>query len=168
MLHLRPDLNSRPDLQGLNLKNPIHLLAFGLGSGLPKNAPGTFGTLAALPVWLLLLQGVPTLPYIGVLIAGFALGVVLCELTSRDLGVHDHGGIVWDEWIGLWITYLWLPAGWLWILYGFVLFRIFDIIKPWPIKWLDKKVHGGFGIMIDDVLAGIFALLIVQITAALI
>ena len=166
MLQTRPDLNTRPDLKGLNLKNPIHLLAFGLGSGLPKTAPGTWGTLAALPVWLLLLQGVPTLPYLCVLIAGFAFGVMLCEFTSRDLGVHDHGGIVWDEWIGLWITYLWLPEGWVWILYGFVLFRIFDIIKPWPIKWLDKKVHGGFGIMIDDVLAGVFAFSAVQLTAA--
>ena len=165
MLSRRPDLNSRPDLKGLNLKNPIHLLAFGLGSGLPKTAPGTFGTLAAIPVWLLLLQGVPTLPYIGVLLAGFAFGVVLCEFTSRDLGVHDHGGIVWDEWIGLWITYLWLPDGWGWVLYGFLLFRLFDIAKPWPIKWLDKKVHGGFGIMIDDVLAGIFALAVLQFTA---
>ena len=163
---------NRPDLKNLNLKNPIHLLAFGLGSGLPRKAPGTWGTLAALPVWWLFLQGVPTLPYIGVLIAGFAFGVLLCEYTSRDLGVHDHGGIVWDEWIGLWITYLWLPVngdwGWAWIIYGFALFRLFDIVKPWPIKWLDKKVHGGFGIMIDDVLAGIFALAVLQLTATLI
>ena len=174
VVQTRPELNSRPDLNGLNLKNPIHLLAFGLGSGLPRKAPGTWGTLAALPVWWLLLQGVPTLPYIGVLIAGFAFGVVLCEYTSRDLGVHDHGGIVWDEWIGLWITYLWLPqsadtiSNGLWILYGFALFRLFDIAKPWPIKWLDKKVHGGFGIMIDDVLAGLFALATLQLTATLI
>jgi len=151
-----------------NLKNPIHLLAFGLGSGLAPKAPGTFGTLAALPVWFFLLQGMPTLPYLSILVAGFALGVVLCEITSRDLGVHDHGGIVWDEWIGVWITLLWLPhsgdvltdLGWL--LYGFVLFRFFDILKPWPIKWLDAKVHGGFGIMIDDVIAGIFGLLVLQ------
>ena len=157
-----------------NLKNPIHLLAFGLGSGLARKAPGTFGTLAALPFWWFLLQGVPTLPYIGVLVAGFALGVVLCEITSRDLGVHDHGGIVWDEWIGMWITLLWLPLGgdlWAnlaWVAYAFVAFRAFDIIKPWPIKWLDAKVHGGFGIMIDDVIAGIFALIVVQATAAVI
>lgn len=159
--------NQRPDLKHLNLKNPIHLLAFGLGSGLPKFAPGTFGTLAAVPVWFFLLQGMPAMAYIGVLIAAFAFGVMLCEFTSRDLGVHDHGGIVWDEWVGLWITYLWLPDGWLWIVYGFALFRLFDIVKPWPIKWLDQKVHGGFGIMIDDVLAGLFALIVVQISAAL-
>ena len=148
-----------------NLRNPIHLLAFGLGSGCAPKAPGTFGTLAAIPFWWLLLQDVPLIPYICVLIAGFAFGVYLCEQTSKDLGVHDHGGIVWDEWIGLWITYLALPSGIEWIIIGFALFRFFDIIKPWPIKWLDQKVHGGFGIMIDDVLAGIFALFCVQVLA---
>lgn len=145
-----------------NLRNPVHLLAFGLGSGCAPKAPGTFGTLAAIPFWWLFLQDVPLIPYLCVLIAGFAFGVYLCEQTSKDLGVHDHGGIVWDEWIGLWITYLALPSGIEWIIIGFALFRFFDIIKPWPIKWLDEKVHGGFGIMIDDVLAGIFALGCVQ------
>lgn len=148
-----------------NLRNPIHLLAFGLGSGCAPKAPGTFGTLAAIPFWWLLLQDVPLIPYICVLIAGFAFGVYLCEQTSKDLGVHDHGGIVWDEWIGLWITYLALPAGIEWLVIGFALFRFFDIIKPWPIKWLDEKVQGGFGIMIDDVLAGLFALGCVQLLA---
>ena len=145
-----------------NLRNPIHLLAFGLGSGCAPKAPGTFGTLAAIPFWWLFLQDVPLIPYLCVLIAGFAFGVYLCEQTSKDLGVHDHGGIVWDEWIGLWITYIALPAGIEWIIIGFALFRFFDILKPWPIKWLDEKVHGGFGIMIDDVLAGIFAFVCVQ------
>jgi phosphatidylglycerophosphatase A len=145
-----------------NLRNPVHLLAFGLGSGCAPKAPGTFGTLAAIPFWWLFLQDVPLIPYLCVLIAGFAFGVYLCEQTSKDLGVHDHGGIVWDEWIGLWITYIALPAGVEWIIIGFALFRFFDILKPWPIKWLDEKVHGGFGIMIDDVLAGIFALIGVQ------
>ncbi|MGK0249334.1 MAG: phosphatidylglycerophosphatase A [Oleispira sp.] len=145
-----------------NLRNPIHLLAFGLGSGCAPKAPGTFGTLAAIPFWWLFLQDVPLIPYLCVLIAGFAFGVYLCEQTSKDLGVQDHGGIVWDEWIGLWITYIALPAGIEWIIIGFALFRFFDILKPWPIKWLDEQVHGGFGIMIDDVLAGVFALICVQ------
>ncbi|MDF1764394.1 MAG: phosphatidylglycerophosphatase A [Oleibacter sp.] len=154
-----------------NMKNPVHLLAFGLGSGLAKKAPGTFGTLAALPLWWWWLADVPALPYLGVLISGFAFGVWICDKTSRDMGVHDHGGIVWDEWIGVWITLFALPlAGniWqdlAWVVYAFALFRFFDIIKPWPIKWLDQKVHGGFGIMIDDVIAGIFALIILQMTA---
>lgn len=152
-----------------NMKNPIHLLAFGLGSGLAPKAPGTFGTIAALPVWWLLLDGIPVLPYLGILVAGLALGVVVCEITSRDMGVHDHGGIVWDEWIGLWITLLALPGDghiW-WLVYGFALFRMFDILKPWPIGWLDRRVKGGFGIMIDDVLAGIMAWLVLQATALL-
>ena len=100
-----------PAIAKPNLRNPVHLLAFGLGSGCAPKAPGTFGTLAAIPFWWLLLQDVPLIPYLCVLIAGFAFGVYLCEQTSKDLGVHDHGGIVWDEWIGLWITYLALPAG---------------------------------------------------------
>ena len=145
-----------------NLKNPIHLLAFGLGSGCAPKAPGTFGTLAALPFWYLLLQPLDISTYIAVLLISFGVGVFLCAQTSKDLKVHDHGGIVWDEWVGLWLTLLWLPSGWEWPLIGFVLFRFFDIIKPWPIKWLDQKVHGGFGIMIDDVLAGIFALGVLQ------
>ena len=81
---------------------------------------------------------------------------------ARDLGVHDHGGIVWDEMVGIWIT-LWLaPAGWQWLLLGFGLFRLFDIVKPWPIRWIDRQVHGGLGIMLDDVLAGVFAWLALQ------
>lgn len=152
-----------------NLKNPVHLLAFGLGSGLAPKAPGTFGTLAALPIWWLILSSVPTLPYLAVIIAGFAFGVVICDKTSKDLGVHDHGGIVFDEWIGVWITLLWLPQGngfWpdlAWVAAAFVAFRFFDILKPWPIRWFDEKVSGGFGIMIDDVIAGIFGLIVLQI-----
>ena len=145
-----------------NMRNPIHLLAFGLGSGLAKKAPGTFGTLAAIPVWWLLLQDTPLWAYLCVLCASFAFGVWICHVTSNDMQVHDHGGIVWDEWVGLWITYLLIPNGWLWLVIGFLLFRFFDIVKPWPIKWLDQRVHGGFGIMIDDVIAGIFALICVQ------
>ncbi len=151
-----------------NLKNPIHLLAFGLGSGLAPKAPGTFGTLAAIPLWWLLLQGTPTWAYMAVLASGFAFGVWICEKTSQDLGVHDHGGIVFDEWIGLWLTLIWLPWGdnlahnLAWLSAGFVAFRFFDILKPWPIRWLDAKVHGGFGIMIDDLIAGFFALACLQ------
>lgn len=152
-----------------NLKNPIHLLAFGLGSGLAPKAPGTFGTLAAIPLWWWLLQGTPTWAYIAVLVSGFTFGVWICEKTSQDLGVHDHGGIVFDEWIGLWLTLLWLPWGenlahnMAWLTAGFVAFRFFDILKPWPIRWLDAKVHGGFGIMIDDLIAGVFALACLQL-----
>ena len=147
-----------------NWRNPLHLLAFGLGSGgLPK-APGTFGTLAAIPLYLLL-QPLSLLPYLAVVVVMFLFGIWLCDTVSRDLGVHDHGGIVWDEWVGLLITLIAAPAGWFWLLLGFTLFRLFDIWKPWPIGWLDKRVGGGLGIMLDDVLAGVYALLLLQLAA---
>ena len=146
------------------LANPNHLFAFGFGSGLASRAPGTFGTLAAIPFFLLL-QELSWPLYLSWLSVTFALGVLWCDRSSKALGVHDHGGIVWDEFVGFWITMFMAPAGWLWILLGFFLFRFFDILKPWPISWLDKKVHGGFGIMIDDALAGIYALVVLQLIA---
>lgn len=142
-------------------RNPVHFLAFGLGSGAVPKAPGTFGTLAAIPIWLLFAD--LSLPYyLGLLVASFVLGIWLCGRTSSDMGVHDHGGIVWDEFVGLWITFIALPAGWGWILLGFLLFRLFDILKPWPIGWADRRVSGGLGIMLDDVLAGAMALACLQ------
>ncbi|UYM14133.1 phosphatidylglycerophosphatase A family protein [Endozoicomonas euniceicola] len=145
--------------------NPVHFLAFGLGSGLAPKAPGTFGTLAAVPFYLLL-QYLPVWNYLLVLVVSMVLGIWICDRTSKDLGVHDHPGIVWDEFVGYWITMMAAPAGWLWVITGFVLFRFFDIIKPWPIRVLDKKVKGGFGIMIDDVIAGLFALGCMRVLAA--
>jgi len=139
------------------LRNPLHLLSLGFGSGLAPVAPGTFGTLVAVPLYLLLAQ--LSLPwYLLVVVVGFAAGVYLCQYTSDALGVHDHGGIVWDEFVGYWITMIAVPLAWQWILLGFVLFRVFDIIKPWPVKIADVKMKGGFGIMLDDVLAGLYAL----------
>lgn len=137
-------------------RNPVHFLAFGLGSGASPWAPGTAGTLAAVPLYFLLAQ-LPLPYYLAMLLITFVIGCWLCGKTSADLGVHDHGGIVWDEFVGYWITMLALPISWTWALAGFVLFRIFDILKPWPIRWIDKKVQGGFGIMLDDVLAAIYA-----------
>jgi len=146
------------------LANPNHFFSFGFGSGLAPKAPGTFGTLAAVPIFWLI-QDLSWPIYLSWLLVTFALGVLWCERSSKALGVHDHGGIVWDEFVGYWITMFMAPKGWLWILIGFVLFRLFDIVKPWPINWLDKKVEGGFGIMIDDVLAGIYALVCLQLLA---
>ncbi|WP_372881359.1 phosphatidylglycerophosphatase A [Psychromonas sp.] len=146
----------RDDLKGLNLSNPAHLAAVGFGSGLAKKAPGTFGTLAAVPIYYFMsFLSVPL--YIAVLFASIAFGIWVCHVTSRDMGTHDHGAIVWDEFVGYWITMLMVPFSWQWALIGFVLFRIFDIVKPFPISWLDKKVHGGLGIMLDDIVAGLFA-----------
>lgn len=139
-----------------DLRNPIHLLAFGFGSGLAPKAPGTFGTLAAIPLYLLMAD--LSLPiYLGLILAGSLLGIWICSRASQDLGVHDHGGIVWDEIIGYLLTMAFAPPGWIWMLVGFLLFRFFDILKPWPIRWLDRHVSGGFGIMLDDLLAGVFA-----------
>jgi len=145
-----------PDINPLVLRNPRHWLAFGLGSGLARFAPGTFGTLVAIPPYLLLAH-LPPLAYALAVVAAFGAGVWLCETVSRDLGVHDHGGIVWDEFVGYWITMFLVPLRWEWVLAGFALFRLFDIWKPWPIRWCDDNVGGGFGIMFDDVLAGLAA-----------
>lgn len=145
-------------------KNPIHLLAFGFGSGAAPKAPGTFGTAAAIIPYLFLAE-LPLLPYLLVILVSFVAGIYICGKTSEDMGVHDHGGIVWDEFVGLWITLIAVPNHWGWILAGFVLFRIFDIIKPWPIGWADKQVSGGLGIMLDDVIAGVFALGCLQLAA---
>ncbi|MCM2972957.1 MULTISPECIES: phosphatidylglycerophosphatase A family protein [Larsenimonas] len=137
-------------------RNPVHFLAFGLGSGTVPFAPGTFGTLAAIPFYWLMSS--LTLPYyLGILVVTMLVGIYLCGKTSRDLGVHDHSGIVWDEFVGYWLTMAAVPFSWQSALWGFVVFRVFDIIKPWPIRTVDRRVAGGFGIMFDDVLAGVYA-----------
>ncbi|MCE2573687.1 phosphatidylglycerophosphatase A family protein [Motilimonas eburnea] len=157
-------MKNRTDLAGLNLSNPLHFLAVGLGSGLAPKAPGTFGTLAAIPLYLLLLP-LSSAGYLGVLLVATLFGFWCCHQTSKDMGVHDHKAIVWDEFVGFWITMFAAPAGWVWIIAGFVLFRLFDVLKPWPISWLDKHLHGGIGIMMDDVLAGLAAFACLQLLA---
>ncbi|MGV3593427.1 MAG: phosphatidylglycerophosphatase A [Gammaproteobacteria bacterium] len=144
------------------LRNPVHLLAFGFGSGLAPKAPGTFGTLAAIPLYLVFAQ-LPLAAYALMLVLAFGLGIWICDKAARDLGVHDHGGIVWDEFVGLWITLFVAPPGWWWIVIGFLLFRFFDIVKPFPISWLDRRVTGGLGIMVDDAVAGSFAWFCLQL-----
>jgi phosphatidylglycerophosphatase A len=143
------------------LKNPWVLLATGFGSGLSPKAPGTAGTVAALLLFAFYTQ-THSGWYLGLCVVSFALGVLICDRASNHLGVHDHGGIVWDEFVGMWLTMLWVPIAWQTLLVGFILFRLFDIIKPWPISWLDRQVSGGMGIMVDDVVAGIFANLCLQ------
>lgn len=144
-------------MQRPDMKNPVHFLAFGFGSGLAPKAPGTFGTLAALPIWWLAAQ-LPLWGYVLVLLSVIAVGPYLCGRTAEDLGVHDHGGIVWDEIAGFLLTMLLVPVSWYGALAGFLLFRLFDIVKPWPIGWLDRQVGGGTGIMLDDLVAGLYAL----------
>ncbi|MCP5420739.1 MAG: phosphatidylglycerophosphatase A [Gammaproteobacteria bacterium] len=155
-------MTTSPDRPCANiLRNPIHFLALGFGSGCAPKAPGTFGTLAAIPLYLPL-QHLALGYYIALVIVTFILGVWVCGRTSRDLGVHDHPSIVWDEVVGYFITMLGAPHGVGWMILGFGLFRLFDIVKPWPIKAADKHVGGGFGIMFDDVLAAVYAWLILQ------
>ncbi|HEY4367269.1 MAG TPA: phosphatidylglycerophosphatase A [Steroidobacteraceae bacterium] len=138
------------------MRQPVHFLAFGFGAGLMPRAPGTFGTLIAVPIVAAVMQ----FGWIALLIfalATFVAGIYICGESARRLGVHDHPGIVWDEITGYSVTMLAAPADWYWLAGGFVLFRIFDILKPWPIREADHSLRGGLGIMLDDVIAGLFA-----------
>jgi phosphatidylglycerophosphatase A len=146
------------------LRHPLDLLALGFGSGLLPAAPGTAGTVVAIPVYLLL-QPLASPWYLAVTVLLFGAGIPICAHTAARLGVHDHPGIVWDEIVGYLVTMTLAPSGWLWIAIGFVLFRLFDVLKPWPIRWCDRRVHGGFGIMLDDLIAGLFAAAILQLLA---
>ncbi|OOF38400.1 phosphatidylglycerophosphatase A [Rodentibacter mrazii] len=145
-------------LKRISLKNPIHLLAVGLGSGLLRPAPGTWGSALGtlLGVILLVLLGTKTFLILTALC--FVLGCYLCQKTADDMGVHDHGAIVWDEFVGVFIVLAAIPTLSLpWIVTAFGLFRFFDILKPFPIRFFDKKLESGFGIMVDDVFAAIYA-----------
>nr|WP_250887055.1 MULTISPECIES: phosphatidylglycerophosphatase A [unclassified Rhodanobacter] len=147
------------------LATPAGWLACGFGSGLAPVAQGTFGSLAALLPWLLLRE-LPLPMYLAVLLIGFAAGVWACNVASRALGVADHRSLVWDEFIGQWVALLpllVLPAPWWAIALGFLLFRLFDVWKPWPISWLDRRVKGGMGVMVDDVVAGAFAAVVLAL-----
>ena len=144
-----------------HLKDPVMLIAAGFGSGLAPKAPGTAGTLVAIPLYLLM-QPLPLISYLLITTCLFIAGIWICAYTAEKLGVHDHPSIVFDEIVGYLITMVAAPAGWHVIMVGFVLFRLLDAIKPWPISWFDRNITGGMGIMVDDVVAGIVALAIIQ------
>ena len=134
--------------------DPVHLLAFGFGAGLSPKAPGTAGS-----VWGVALA-VATASWgwqweLGLAVLMTLVGVWICGVSAKRLGVHDHGGIVWDEIVGAYLIFLPIPRTWPWLLAGFVVFRILDIVKPWPIRELDHRLHGGLGIMLDDVVAAL-------------
>jgi clan AA aspartic protease (TIGR02281 family) len=152
---------NKPTLKEL-LTNPHHFFAFGFGSGLAPKAPGTVGTLAAIPLYLLI-QDLSWGLYLSWILVTFVLGIWWCDQSAKQLGVDDPSGIVWDEFVGFWITLFLAPQGWWWILIGFLLFRFFDILKPWPIRWFDNNVKGGLGIMLDDFIAGVFAFISLQL-----
>jgi len=143
------------------LKDPVVLIAVGFGSGLAPKAPGTAGTLVAIPLFMLM-QPMPLISYLLITTCLFIAGIWICTYTAEKLGVHDHPSIVIDEIVGYLITMIAAPEGWLVMLVGFVLFRLFDALKPWPISCFDRNINGGLGIMLDDVVAGIAALVIIQ------
>ena len=154
--------SANPNLGRVAFGSPAGLLAFGFGAGLSPFAPGTMGPLVAIP-FVFGLKNLGPAVYWLVLLALFLLGVAICGMVSRRLGVHDHGGIVWDEMVGYWIAVAFVPLQWGWLLAAFLLFRLFDIFKPWPIRQLDQKVSGGFGIMLDDVVAALFTVAVLAL-----
>jgi phosphatidylglycerophosphatase A len=145
--------------------HPAGWIATGFGSGLSPKAPGTAGSLAALLPWLVLNR--LDFPYYALaLFIAFALGVWACAWIVRQLRIADPGFAVWDEFVGLWIALaplVGMPHSWVWIALGFILFRIFDIWKPWPVSWADRHVAGGFGVMLDDVVAGLYAAVVLVV-----
>ena len=146
------------------LAHPAGWIAAGFGAGLSPVAPGTAGSLVALLPWLALRQ-LPLVWYVVALVLAFALGVWACGVAGRHVGVEDHGALVFDEFVGQWIALCAAPPAWPWALAGFALFRLFDIWKPWPVCVADRSVHGGLGVMLDDALAGGYALIVLQIAA---
>ncbi len=143
--------------------HPAHAVALGFGAGLAPYAPGTAGTLVAWAAGLALGSLVHSPVLLALLAALFALGVWACALTGEHLGVHDHGAMVWDEIVAFLLVLAIVPGGLAWQAAGFVLFRIFDIAKPPPIRWLEKRYRGGFGVMLDDLVAAGFTLLVLAI-----
>lgn len=145
------------------LSHPAHFIALGFGSGLAKKAPGTFGSLAALPLYGALVFLLPPVLIVILCIPLFGLGVWAAQRTCDDMGTHDHGSIVIDEIVAMFLVLAAVPLtlpGWI---TAFGLFRFFDIVKPWPINWLDKQVSGGLGVMLDDSLAALFAVVIIVV-----
>jgi phosphatidylglycerophosphatase A len=138
------------------LRQPVHFFAFGFGAGLAPVAPGTFGTAIAIPI-VIALQHLGLVAHATFAVAALLIGIYICGESARRMDVHDHPGIVWDEITGYTVTMLAAPSHWGWLLAGFVLFRFFDIVKPWPIREADHSLAGGLGIMLDDVIAGVFA-----------
>lgn len=145
------------------LVHPAHMLACGFGSGLIPVASGTWGTLAAWPLYLLIKPSFSDGAFALFLLIAFALGSACCQRTGRALGVADHGAIVWDEIVPFWLVLLMTPEGWLWQLAAFFWFRFFDIVKPQPARWIDDRLKHGFGVMLDDLVAAGYTLLVLAL-----
>ena len=160
------DLILRPSWRFL-LSHPAHLVAFGFGVGLAPVAPGTWGTLLALPVFLLVSPRLEPIEFLLMLIVLSALGVWACEVTGRAIGVSDHGGMVWDETVAFLLVLFFVPAALPWQAAAFLLFRLFDILKPPPIRYYDQALKGGFGVMLDDLIAASYTLLVLAVAKAI-
>jgi phosphatidylglycerophosphatase A len=142
------------------LRHPAHFIAFGGGAGLVPGAPGTMGTLLALPLYWLIAPWLGPLEFLLVMAALFALGVWVCEVTGRAIGVPDHRGMVWDEVVAFLLVLFFIPATLLWQATAFLLFRLFDILKPPPIRFYERTFKNGFGVMLDDLVAAFYTLLV--------
>ncbi|MDR3428372.1 phosphatidylglycerophosphatase A [Silvimonas sp.] len=148
-----------PDVRFL-MSHPAHFIALGFGSGVAPKAPGTFGSLAAIPLFALMVWLWPPIVILSLTGVVFLIGWWAADKTGHDLGVHDHGAIVIDEIVAMWLVLLAVPVNLFWWLAAFALFRLFDIWKPWPIRWFDAKVPGGLGVMLDDLLAALYAVIV--------
>jgi phosphatidylglycerophosphatase A len=154
-----PDLVLRPSWRFL-LRHPAHFIAFGLGAGLAPFAPGTWGTLLALPVYWLVSPLLDPIGYLMMVAVLFALGIWACEVTGRAIGVSDHGGMVWDETVAFLLVLFFVPAALPWQAAAFLLFRLLDILKPPPIRYYERTFRNGFGVMLDDLVAAFYTLLV--------
>ena len=150
--------DAAPSLRFL-VSHPAHFVALGFGSGLAPVAPGTFGTLVAIPLAIALRDRFDDLGYALAVGALFVVGIGVSQITARDLGVADHGSIVWDEVVAFLAVLFFVGDDWRWVAVAFVLFRLFDIVKPPPIRAVDARLKNGFGVMADDLLAAGYTLL---------
>ncbi|TYA33387.1 phosphatidylglycerophosphatase A family protein [Aggregatibacter actinomycetemcomitans] len=158
--------SSQHPLERVNLRNPIHFFALGFGSGLLRPAPGTWGSLVGVILGALLLPALGAKTFFILTVLCFFIGIWLCERTSHDMGVHDHGSIVWDEIVAVFLVLLAVPqVSLLWCAIAFVTFRLFDILKPYPIRYFDEKLTNGFGIMADDILAAGYSIVVILVLA---
>jgi phosphatidylglycerophosphatase A len=152
----------RPTL-GFTFAHPAHFIALGFGTGLAPVAPGTVGTLLAFPLFILLDTWLPPLVLFGLIVVFFGVGIWACGRTGRDLGIADHGAMNWDEVVAMLLVLLLAPADWVWWGFAFVAFRFFDVVKPPPIRHIDRSVKGGLGVMFDDIVAAFYTLLLMAV-----
>lgn len=145
------------------LANPINFLAFGLGTGLSPKAPGTVGTLVGYPLYFLLIAYLPFNAVLVALIGLYLIGIWICDVAGKAVGVSDHSGIVWDEIVAMALVLSFSPQNIYGYVGAFLAFRLFDIVKPWPINLIDEKMANGHGVMLDDLLAAGYSIALIQI-----